>query len=47
MVLWRMCFQQNARQNEFFEFKFKVAEATCVTLRIMKEADQTINENYL
>ena len=33
--------------NEFFEVKFKIAEATCVTIRIMKQANQTITENYL
>ena len=33
--------------NEFFEVKFKIAEATCVTIRIMKEANQTITKNYL
>ena len=33
--------------NEFFEVKFKIAEAICVTIRIMKQANQTINENYL
>ena len=32
--------------NEFFEVKFKIAEATCVTIRIMKQANQTITENY-
>ena len=33
--------------NEFFEVKFKIAEATCVTIRIMKRANQIITENYL
>ena len=33
--------------NEFFEVKFKIGEATCVTIRIMKEANQTITKNYL
>ena len=33
--------------NGFFEVKFKITEATCVTLRIMKQANQTITENYL
>ena len=33
--------------NEFFEVKFKIAEATCVTIRIMKQANQTFTENYL
>ena len=33
--------------NEFFEIKFKIAEATCVKIRIMKQANQTITENYL
>ena len=33
--------------NEFFKVKFKIAEATCVTIRIMKQANQTITENYL
>ena len=33
--------------NEFFEVKFKIAEAICVTIRITKQASQTINENYL
>ena len=32
--------------NEFFEVKFKTAEATYVTIRIMKQANQTITENY-
>ena len=31
--------------NEFFEVKFKIAEATCVTIRIMKQANQTFTEN--
>ena len=30
--------------NEFFEVKFKIAEAICVTIRIMKQANQTIND---
>ena len=34
-------------ENGFFEVKFKIAEATCVTVRIMKQANQTITENYL
>ena len=34
-------------RNEFFEVKFKIAEATYVTKRIMKQANQTITENYL
>ena len=33
--------------NEFFEVKFKIAEVTCVTIRIMKQANHTITENYL
>ena len=33
--------------NEFFEVKFKIAEATCVTKRIMKQGNQTVTENYL
>ena len=33
--------------NEFLAVRFKIAEATCVTLRIMKQANQTITENYL
>ena len=33
--------------SEFFEVKFKIAEATCVTIRIMKQANQSITENYL
>ena len=33
-------------RNEFFEVKFKIAEATYVTTRIMKQANQTITENY-
>ena len=33
--------------NEFFEVKFKITEATCVTVRIMKQGNQTITENYL
>ena len=33
--------------NEFFEVKFKITEATCVTVRIMKQRNQTITENYL
>ena len=33
--------------NEFFEVKFKIAEATCVTIRIMKQANQTITGNCL
>ena len=32
--------------NEFFEVKFKTAEATCVTIRIIKQENQTITENY-
>ena len=32
--------------NEFFEVKFKIAEATCVTIIIMKQTNQTITENY-
>ena len=41
-----MCFQQKA-ENEFFEVKFKTAETTCVTIRIIKQANQTITENCL
>ena len=33
--------------NEFFKVKFKIAEGTCVTIRIMKQASQTITENCL
>ena len=33
--------------DEFFEDKFKIPEATCVTIRIMKQANQTIKESYL
>ena len=33
--------------NEFFEVKFKIAEASCVTKRIMKQGNQTVTENYL
>ena len=33
-------------ENEFFKVKFKIAEAVCVTIRIMKQANQTITENY-
>ena len=33
--------------NEFSQVKFKIAEAICVTIRIMKQANQTITENYL
>ena len=33
--------------NDFFEVKFKIAEAACVTIRIIKQANQTITENYL
>ena len=33
--------------NEFFKFKFKIEEVACVTTRIMKQANQTITENYL
>ena len=33
--------------NECFEVKFKIAEATCLTRRIIKQANQTITENYL
>ena len=32
--------------NDFFEVKFKIAEAICVIIRIMKQANQTITENY-
>ena len=32
--------------NDFFEVKFKIAEAIFVIIRIMKEANQTITENY-
>ena len=33
--------------NGFFEVKFKIAESTCVAVRIMKQANRTITENYL
>ena len=33
--------------NEFFEARFKIAEASCVTIRIMSQANKTITENYL
>ena len=33
--------------NEFFEIKFKIPEATYVAIIIMKQANQTITENYL
>ena len=33
--------------NDFFEVKFKIAEAACVLIRIIKQANQTITENYL
>ena len=33
--------------NEFLAVTFKITEATCVTIRIMKQANQTITENYL
>ena len=33
--------------NECFEVKFKIAEATCLTRRIIKQANQTTSENYL
>ena len=33
-------------ENKFFEVKFKIAETTCVTIRIMKQAIQTVTENY-
>ena len=33
--------------NEFFEVKFKIAEVTCVTIRIIKQANQTTTEIYL
>ena len=33
--------------NEFFEVKFKITEANCVTVRIIKQGNQTITENYL
>ena len=32
--------------NEFFEVKFKIAEVPCVTIRILKQANQIITENY-
>ena len=32
--------------NEFFEVKFKIADAPCVTIRTLKQANQTITENY-
>ena len=40
-------FNKKNAGNEFFEVKFKIAEATCVTKRTMKQANQTITENYL
>ena len=33
--------------NEFSEVKLKIAEATCMTIKIVKQANQTITENYL
>ena len=43
-----MCFQQKARQEiSFSKVNFQIAEATCVIIRIMKQANQTITENYL
>ena len=43
-----MCFLIKSKVgNDFFEVKFKIAEATCVTIGIMKQANQTITENYL
>ena len=49
MVLWGMCFGSTKSKvgNEFFEVKFKIAEATCVTIKIMKQANQAISENHL
>ena len=32
---------------EFFKVKYKIAEASCVTIRIMKQTNQTITKNYL
>ena len=33
--------------NEFFKVKFKFAKATCATIRIIKQANQTATEIYL
>ena len=33
--------------HEIFEVKFKTAGATCVTIGVIKQANQTISENYL
>ena len=33
--------------NEFSEVKLKIAEATCITIKIVKQANQTITENCL
>ena len=33
--------------NEFLEVKFKIVEAICVTIRIMKQINQTVTKNYL
>ena len=33
--------------NEFFEVKFKILEAPYMAIIIMKQANQTITENYL
>ena len=38
---------QSKAGNEFFEVKFRTTETTCVTIRIMKLANQTITEDYL
>ena len=44
MVLRACVFNKNQGRNEFFEIKFKIAEVTCVKIRIMKQANQTITE---
>ena len=38
---------KNKAGNEFFEVKFKITKATCLTIKIMKQENQTITENYL
>ena len=38
---------KNKAGNKYFKVKFKIAESTCVAIRIMKQANQTITENYL
>ena len=34
-------------ENEFFEVKLEIAKATFVTIRIIKQENQTVTKNYL